>query len=638
MEKRKLMPAFKSNDGWLSRLIPFGLIGQIQPQRYHEMLGVLWDNKKDLPYAWNVLNHGVCDGCSLGPYGLRDDVLEGVHLCMTRLKILRPNTMSALDTGVLSDVRRLRNLKNKKLRSLGRLPYPMMRHKKDKGFSRITWDEALELITRSIRAAAPNEMVFLATSRGLTNEVYYVFQKLARTLGTNNVDLCSRFNHTAGVAGLKTTLGLGAPTCSLSDFLGTDLLIIFGTDLVSDQPVTAKYLRFAKKAGTRIMVIDPIRENGPAHDRAPSEPSSALFDTNLMDDFIQVRPGGAIAFINGALKSLVDTDNLDQNFIRKHTTGFAELKESLQNQSWKNLEDNSGIARGELERFAAIYAEANSAVFLYSMDLTQGAFGVENVQAIVNLALARGMLGREKCGVMPMRADSGVQGGGECGFAPDMFPGGFELDEENARRISNLWRHPVSSTPGLELPEMIKAAHRGDVKFIYSIGGNPLETAADRHFIQESMARVPMRVHQDIVLNSSMFLDAEESVLLLPGQTRYEQRGGGISTSTERRIRFTPEIPGHRVGESLPQWEIPALIGRQAMSNGELLFAFNDTQDIRDEMARVMPMYQGIEKLTKEGDQLQWGGPYLYGDGFTSMPNQRARFTVLEPPDRRLRE
>ena len=130
-----------------------------------------------------------------------------------------------------------------------------------------------------------------------------------------------------------------------------------------------------------------------------------------------------------------------------------------------------------------------------------------------------------------------------------------------------------------------------------------------------------------------MLLDAEQAVLILPGQTRYEQRGGGTSTSTERRIRFTPEIPRDRIGESLPEWEIPVMIGRKSMPNGDLLFPFHDTQSIREEMSRVMPIYKGIEKLTKEGDQLQWGGPYLYKDGFTSMPNNRALFSVLDPPD-----
>jgi predicted molibdopterin-dependent oxidoreductase YjgC len=142
-------------------------------------------------------------------------------------------------------------------------------------------------------------------------------------------------------------------------------------------------------------------------------------------------------------------------------------------------------------------------------------------------------------------------------------------------------------------------------------------------------------VHQDIVLNTSMLLDADEAVVLLPGQTRYEQRSGGTSTSTERRIRFTPEIPGHKIGETKPEWEIPVLIGRKSMPNGDKLFPFDNTQAIREEMSRVMPLYQGIEKLTKEGDQLQWGGPQLYRAGFAQMPNNRALFTPLDPPDRR---
>jgi predicted molibdopterin-dependent oxidoreductase YjgC len=348
-----------------------------------------------------------------------------------------------------------------------------------------------------------------------------------------------------------------------------------------------------------------------------------------------MRAGGDIAFINGVLKALIAANLLDNDFVARRTSGMTELHEALEKQSWEMLEQRSGVARAAMERFAGLYGNAKTAVFVYSMDLTQHEFGVENLEAAVNLALARGMLGREKCGIMPMRGHSSAQGGGECGSEPDKFPGGFAVDEENARRFSNLWRHPVSSVPGLTLPHMIEAAHRGEIKFFYSIGGNLLGTMpGDRGFVAEAIARVPFRLHQDLVLNNSMLLDAEEAVLLLPGQTRYEQRGGGISTSTERRIRFTPEVPGRRIGESLPDWEIPTLIGRQTMSNGELLFPFNDTQSIREEMARVMPMYQGVEKLAREGDQLQWGGPYLYGDGFTNMPNQRARFTVLEPPNR----
>jgi molybdopterin-dependent oxidoreductase alpha subunit len=626
------MPTVKSNDTLLSRLVPFGWVGQTKPQHYREMLGVLWENRSELPYAWNILNHGVCDGCSLGPYGLRDNVLDGVHLCMSRLKLLKLNTMAALDLSVMNDVSRLRSMEPEQLRSLGRLSHPMLRRKGERGFLRVSWQEALDVIGKSIHDTAPHQMAFFATSSGLTNEVYYVFQKLARVLGTNNVDLCSRLCHAASVSGLKATLGYGAPTCSLSDFIGTDLLVIFGSDLVNNQPVTTKYMHYAKKAGTRIVVVNPMREYGLERYRVPSVASSAVFGTKLMDDFFQVGIGGTIAFINGVLKTLIANDQLDRQFIDKHTAVFGELKTALEKQSWQRLEQRSDLSRADMQRFAALYGQARTAVIVYSMGLTQHEFGVQNVQAVVNLALARGMLGREKCGIMPIRGHSGVQGGGECGAEPDKFPGGFAVNHDTARRFSNLWHHPVPSNPGLKAPDMVEAAHNGEIKFLYSIGGNLLETMPDPKYVTEALGQVPLRVHQDIVLNSSMLLDAEGAVIILPGQTRYEQRTGGTSTSTERRIRFTPEIPGHKIGETLPEWEIPTLIGRKSMPNGDKLFPFNDTQTIREEMSRVMPIYQGIEKLTQEGDQLQWGGPQLYREGFTTMPANRAVFTPLEPP------
>src|SRR5439155_7846965 len=123
---------------------------------------------------------------------------------------------------------------------------------------------------------------------------------------------------------------------------------------------------------------------------------------------------------------------------------------------------------------------------------------------------------------------------------------------------------------------------------------------------------------QDIVLNSSSVLAAGEAVLVLPAQRRYEQRTGGTSASTERRIRFTPEIPGPRIGEARPEWEIPALLGTRAFG---AYFGYPDSASIRAEMERAMPMYAGISTLVKEGDWVQWGGPQLCVGGFPQMPD-----------------
>src|SRR5688572_5769068 len=153
----------------------------------------------------------------------------------------------------------------------------------------------------------------------------------------------------------------------------------------------------------------------------------------------------------------------------------------------------------------------------------------------------------------------------------------------------------------------------------------------DRDNARRGLSNVKLRVHQDIVLNTSTLLDAEEAVLVLPAQTRYEQRSGGTSTSTERRIRFTPEIPGPRLGEAKPEWEIPCLIGQRLEPERRDLFGYTDTAEIRAEMSRLMPLYAGIEKLEKEGDSLQWGGPRLGADGFPTASGKAQLSAVAVP-------
>jgi molybdopterin-dependent oxidoreductase alpha subunit len=613
------------------RAVPFGLAVKDKPRHYREMARIAWENRDSAAYAMRILRHGVCDGCSLGPRGLRDDVMSGVHLCLTRLNLLRLNTMGAMAPQDWSDVERLRSMRNDDLRRLGRVPYPLLLERGARGFERIPWERALGLASSWLRATPPDRSGYFVTSRGLTNETYYLAQKLARAQGTNNVDLCSRLCHAPSVTALKQTIGYGAPTCSLSDLVGTDLLILFGTDLANNQPVTTKYMHHAKKRGTRIVVVNPVREPGLERYWIPSVASSALWGTKLMDEFYQVNVGGDIAFISGTLKALLDVPGgVDRAFVRDHTTGWPELEAHLRALPWDELERSSGLSQFEMRRFASAYASARTAVLCYSMGLTQHAFGSANVRAIVDLALARGNVGREKTGILPIRGHSGVQGGGECGVDPQRFPGGFEVNEGNARRFSELWGFDVPARPGLMTGDMMEAASRGEMDFLYLVGGNLKETMPTPGAMAEALGKVRYRIHQDIVLNSSSVLDAGEAVLVLPAQTRYEQRGGGTTTSTERRIRFTPEIAGPRVGEAMAEFDILARIGEAAFGKP---FSYEDGAAIRREMELAMPMYAGIARLEKEGDSLQWGGPQLCaGPDFPNVEGRRARFSIVPVP------
>src|SRR4030095_686410 len=150
--------------------VPFGL-GQVKPHHFRDMAKVVWENRDNLGYGWDVLTRGVCDGCALGVAGLRDWTVKGPHLCMTRLNLLRLNTVPALDVQLLEDIARLKELDNQQLRKLGRLPYPMLREKGAPGFRRIGWNEAYERIAGRIRGIDPRRLAFFVTSRGVTNEV-----------------------------------------------------------------------------------------------------------------------------------------------------------------------------------------------------------------------------------------------------------------------------------------------------------------------------------------------------------------------------------------------------------------------------------------------------------------------------------
>ena len=620
---------------WLARLlvvvVPFGLLSRHKPRHYREMVRVLWDNRGRWLYALRILRHGVCDGCSLGPRGLKDDVLPGVHLCLSRLKLLRLNTMGAIPNELLSDVSRLEKLSNEALHQLGRVPYPLLRRRGERGFSRIGWDEALALVGRHWTSAAPDRVGVFLTSRGITNETYYTAQKLARIAGTPHVDTCARLCHAASSVGLKQTLGFAAPTLSLDDWLKAELIVIIGSNLPNNQPVSTKYLREAKRRGARIVVINPFRE--PALERywIPSKPWSALFGTKLMDDFFPVRPGGDIAFMSGVLKALDELQGWDEDFVRSRTNGAAALRERLKAHSWQELVADAGVEVSEMRRFAELYRNVTRAVFIYSMGLTQYEFGVDNVRMVVSLALARGMIGRPGTGVMPIRGHSGVQGSAECGADPEKLPGAVGLDAEHVARFETAWRHPIPHEKGLRAAELLDRAGETGLDVLYLIGGNHLETLPDRKHARRALSRVKLRIHQDIVLNTSTLLEAEEAVLVLPAQTRYEQRSGGTSTSTERRIRFTPEIPGPRLPEAKPEWEIPCLIGLTLEPGRTDLFGYGNTAEIRAEMAVLMPLYRGVETLAKEGDWVQWGGPQLGGDGFPT-PDGKGQFSTVALP------
>ncbi|MEV4287085.1 FdhF/YdeP family oxidoreductase [Nonomuraea bangladeshensis] len=607
---------------------PFGL-GLRKPNNYLELWKAFKSVKGNRRYAWRILNQGTCDGCALGTQGMRDWTMDEIHLCNIRLRLLPLNTMPALDVSLLGDVSALAGRRSAELRELGRLPYPMLRRAGEPGFTRVSWDEALRVAAEGLRGKRSGTYL---TSRGVPNENYYAAQKAVRALGSNNVDNAARICHSPSTVALKETIGAAATTCSYTDWIGSDLIVFVGSNPSNNQPVAMKYLYHAKKAGTRIAMVNTYREPGMERYWVPSNAESALFGTKITDEFFGVNVGGDIGFLNGVLKHLVENGWVDKEFVDRRTTGFEDACRAVAAQSWEELEALSGASRDDMLRLARLLGEARSAVLVWSMGITQHAYGEDNVRAIVNLALARGFLGRDKCGLMPIRGHSGVQGGAEMGAYATGLPGGLPVTPENAARFTELWGFEVPDSPGLTATDMIDAAHRGELDALISSGGNFLEVLPDPAYCREALERLPLRVHVDIVLSSQMLVPGAGDVLLLPAQTRYEMVGGVTETSTERRIIFSPEVEGPRVGEAWPEWKIFTELASRVRPEVADRVRFTGTPQIRDEIERAVPFYAGIAGLARFGDNVQYGGRHLFADGRFQTPDGRGRFSAVTLP------
>jgi molybdopterin-dependent oxidoreductase alpha subunit len=558
--------------------------------------------------------------------------MKETHLCLVRLNLLRLNTMGAADPNCLRSVESLKKKSSKELRDLGRLAYPMRRRRGEPGFTRVDWQEMYDEIGARWRQFEIDRTAMFVTSRGVTNEVYYVAQKAMRYLGSNSVDNSARLCHSPSTAGLKSTIGVAATTCSYTDWYESDLIVFFGSNPANDQPVAMKYLEAARRKGARVLSVNAYREPGMERYWIPSSGSSALFGTKMNDGVYLVKIGGDIAFMNAVQKVMLDRGWENREFIDAATVGFDALKQELDAQSMEQLLARAGTTLEQVESFAREVANASRGVFVWSMGITQHARGADGVRSIVNLALMCEFVGRPGTGLMPIRGHSGVQGGAEMGAYSTALPGGTPIDEGSAQHFSEQWGFEVPTRPGMTTVEYLEAAERDELDALYCIGGNFLETMPAPDRIEKALGNISLRIHSDIVISSPMLVEPRDTVFILPACTRYEQPGGGTETTTERRVIYNPHIPGHEVGEARSEWEMLLDFARAVKPDGYEKLHFESADAIREDIERAVPSYKGIADLKKQGDQFQWGGERLCGDRQFPTSDGKAHFCAVEPP------
>ena len=483
-------------------------------------------------------------------------------------------------------------------------------------FREASWDEALELVSRrllEVRERWGSSSLAGFGSAKCSNEEAYLFQKLVRVaFGTNNVDHCTRLCHASSVAALLQTIGSGAVTTTYGDIQNSDVALITGTNTTSNHPVAATFFKDAAKSGTRLIVVDPRR--------------SGISDHAWR--FCQIRSGTDVAFYNGLMNIILEKGLADESYILLRTTGFKELKETVQAYTPERVSGICGISVELLTEVAVAYGEANAAITFWGMGMSQHVHGTDNCRTIISLALMTGNIGRPGTGLHPLRGQNNVQGASDAGLIPMSFPGYQPVTSEDARaRFEEAWGITLNAEPGLTSVEILEGARDGIIKGMYMLGENPFLSEPNVNEVRKGLTNLDFLVVQDIFLTET----AEFADVILPATSALEKTG--TFTNTDRRVQIgRPALAPP--GEARLDWEIICDISTRM----GYLMNYASASEIFDEFVSVIDAYGGLsyDNLGPTGKLYPCPNPeesdgtvVMFGDGFPTADG-RARFVPAE--------
>jgi molybdopterin-dependent oxidoreductase alpha subunit len=397
----------------------------------------------------------------------------------------------------------------------GRLTEPMHLAPGATHYAPITWDEAFDLAARHLRALSdPNRAAFYTSGRA-SNEAAFVYQLLARRLGTNNLPDCSNMCHESTGSALTETIGIGKGTVSLDDITDhAELIVIVGQNPGTNHPRMLSALEKAKKRGARIVAANPLPEAGLVRFKNPQTPRGLIGGgTKLTDRFLAVRVNGDLAMFAGLNKALLAREDaepgtvLDHPFIETSCDGFDEACRAWRQLTWPVIEAQSGLTRRQIEDFAGDVMAARSVVVCWAMGITQHRNAVATIREIVNFLLLRGNIGRPGAGPSPIRGHSNVQG--------DRTMGIWErMPDEFVDRLRDEFGFDPPRAHGYDTVDTIRTMRDGKIDVFLALGGNFVAASPDTAVAEAAMANCALTVHVATKLNRSHLCHGTEALLL----------------------------------------------------------------------------------------------------------------------------
>ena len=527
-----------------------------------------------------------------------------------------------------------------------RLKAPLVRLNDDQ--VETTWDEALDRAADQLAAIVKkygSDAVGVIGSGKITTEEAYLVQKFARAvIGTNNVDYPSgQLYQTPTVSALSRAIGLPAMTMPTADLEHAGCILVVGSNTMESHPVLFFKVQRAVRKGARLILIDP------------RESSVARFASA----WLRIKPGTDLAAINGMLRVILDDQLMNHDFVTNNCEGYDEVAAQINERSVEEYAAQAGVSPDELRKAAHLYASGgadkhypipdswfglfvtpgqrpttkNSAI-LYAGGLLQQRQAEAGVQALANLALLTGMIGKQGAGICPLAEQSNNQGAADVGVLPDFLPGYVPVgDRAGTARLSEAWAADVPTAPGRRYLELIESARDGKLKALVVVGANPVGAAPGNDEVGQALRNLEFLAVSDVFPTDTTRM----ADVVFAAATTAEK--DGTFTNLERRVqRVRTVVPP--VGVSRPDWHIfTELAKRTAQRLGkQSQFNYSGPGEILAEVASVVPFYGGISFEKIENGGIQWpcptadhpGTPYLFADGFTERKAQLVP-TRLQP-------
>ena len=453
--------------------------------------------------------HGFdCPGCA---WPDPDDHRSFAEFCENGAKAVSDEaTKSRVDSDFWSkwSISELSQKSDFWLNSQGRLTEPMIIHQDSNYYQPISWEDAFDVIADNIVSLEnPDEAIFYTSGR-TSNEAAFLWQLLARRIGTNNLPDCSNMCHESSGVALSESIGIGKGTVTLEDFNSADLIIVVGQNPGTNHPRMLTALRDAKKKGASIISVNPLVETGMKKFKHPQNPVEMLgFGSSIADKHLRVKINSDQALFRAFSKSIIESDNIDKDFINKYTNGFDKFRKIAIEARYEEISEITGIPLQEILEVSQKVSKSKSTIVCWAMGITQHKNSVATIQEIVNFLLLGGNIGRRGAGVCPVRGHSNVQGDRTVGINHKPSPD-FINNLERSTGIRSPEKH------GYDSVEAVKAMEKGDAKVFLAMGGNFLSAMSDTNRTSAALSNCNLTVHISTKPNRSHLITGKTGIIL----------------------------------------------------------------------------------------------------------------------------